>query len=236
MAAGAQNLFGYQQLSKVPTVGAPKLSVLGSGSLLPSGITSGTATLGGITQPSSGGLFGDSTPSVIGSDSREFGWKGKTVPSPKGSPVTSVGGAFAPGAWSSFNTPVTEGGWISGWRNPYVGNSDAYLPYSDASLSAVTSPNYDSSVFTQDEVDKIAAERKTQEKINEEKKNKMMELATMGDDTPQTSIGRPLMLGEGNAIAQHKSIAHGSPKRRKGKLDSFYFEGLYPKSSGGIVS
>ena len=64
----------------------------------------------------------------------------------------------------------------------------------------------------------------------------MMELATMGDDTPQTSIGRPLMLGEGNAIAQYDPIAPTPVKRRKGRLGSAYFEGLYPKSSGGIVS
>jgi len=115
-----------------------------------------------------------------------------------------------------------------------------YDPIYGTETNRVLSPNLESlaektDVLSDKDLKELEANYKVLEQQRQDKLNKMMELATAGDDTPQSSI-RPLKLGERNAIAQHKSIAHGSPKRRKDKLDSFYFEGLYPKSSGGIVS
>ena len=192
MAAGAQNLFGYQQLSKVPTVGAPK-----SPTLLPSGTSASTATLRGVTQPSSGGWFGGSTPSVIGTDA----------------PSETGGGYFAPGAPDSIRSSDYL---LRGWG----------VPNTSVSLSGVTSPNYDSSVFTEDEVAKIAAERKKQEKINQDKMNKMMELATMGDDR-QATAPRPQMVGAGSGMRNFQPIASGPLKRPDDILNTPFLQGLY---------
>ena len=84
------------------------------------------------------------------------------------------------------------------------------------------------------ELKELQVEYDRQEGIRQNKLNKLQELATMGDDTPQTSI-RPLMLGEGTAIAQYDPIGHGHVDFGDDALKRRYFEGLYPKSSGGMV-
>jgi len=75
-----------------------------TGSLFPAGTTAGTATLGGVTQPAAGGLFGGSTPSVIGSNA---------------SNVWNMQNGLAPGAnvlidryniGSSWDTPISLSG------------------------------------------------------------------------------------------------------------------------------
>ena len=193
MAAGAKNLFGYQQLSKVPTVGAPKLPVsqsLGSGSLLPSGMTSTDVSLGGVTQPGrSSNFFGSSTPSIFSSS-------GKALP---------------------YDPYIPD----------FLNRDDLLYPVEQGSLgSAVSSPSYESPVFTEDEVKKIAAERKKQEKINQDKMNKMMELATMGDDR-QATAPRPQMVGAGSGMRNFQPIASGPLKRPDDILNTPFLQGLY---------
>jgi len=100
-------------------------------SLFAPGTTAGTATLGGITQPSAGGLLGGSTPTVIGSSLGAGG-------------SMSGAGWFAPGAASSLNTPISNNGLV--WGNPNLtGIQPVFdpLPLSAASLSGVTSPTMD---------------------------------------------------------------------------------------------
>lgn len=134
MAAGAQNLFGYQQLSKVPTVGV---------------------------QPP--------TPAEI----------------------------FRQQEAVTFGSPT----------------------------SAPTIP-VQPEVITQSDADKIAIERQRQEEINRNKMNKMMELATMGDDR-QATAPRPQMVGAGSGMRGFTPIASGPLKREKDILDAPFLQGLY---------
>lgn len=122
MASGA---FGSAAGS---AAGAAAPGVGMTGSLFPAGTTAGTATLGGITQPAAGGLFGGSTPTVIGSNLGA------------GASMTGAGWA-APGASSSLLTPIGNNGLV--WGNPNLtGIQPVFdpLPLSAASLSGVTQP------------------------------------------------------------------------------------------------
>ena len=110
MASGA---FGSAAGS---AAGAAAPGVGMTGSLFPAGTTAGTATLGGITQPAAGGLFGGTSPTVL----------------PAASQIGQ--GFFSPGS-SVALTPASTGmltgaGGLGGWG----------LPDTSASLSAVTQP------------------------------------------------------------------------------------------------
>jgi len=134
MAAGAQNLFGYQQLSKVPTVGV---------------------------QP------------------------------------------FTPAEIFRQQEAVTFG-----------------------SPTSVPTIPVQPEVITQADADKIAIERQRQEKINQDKMNKMMELATMGDDR-QATAPRPQMVGANPAARNIKPYGSGPLDFGDDALKRRYFEGLY---------
>ena len=81
-------------------------------------------------------------------------------------------------------------------------------------------------VITQADADKIAIERQRQEKINQDKMNKMMELATMGDDR-QATAPRPQMVGAGSGMRNFQPIASGPLKRPDDILNTPFLQGLY---------
>jgi hypothetical protein len=95
----------------------------------------------------------------------------------------------------------------------------------------VLSPNIESLAEKTDVLsDKNLAELENNYKILEQqrqdKMNKMMELATMGDDTPQTSI-RPQMVGAGSGMRNFQPIASGPLKRPDDILNTPFLQRLY---------
>lgn len=63
-----------------------------------------------------------------------------------------------------------------------------------------------------------------QEKIRQAQQNKLMELATMGDDR-QATAPRPQVVGE--KVGQFKSVGHNPLDFGDDYLKKRYFEGLY---------
>ena len=95
----------------------------------------------------------------------------------------------------------------------------------------VLSPNIESLAEKTDVLsDKDLAELENNYKILEQQRqdklNKMMELATMGDDTPQTSIS-PQMVGAGSGMRNFQPIASGPLKRPDDILNTPFLQGLY---------
>lgn len=113
-----------------------------TGSLFPAGTTAGTATLGGITQPAAGGLFGGSTPSVMGSGTGI--WTGPGWASPGAgtsffwdAPV-SLSGVTQP----TMSTPAAQSGfskWITGPQGKQLG-ADMLKTFLDYEIALANQP------------------------------------------------------------------------------------------------
>ena len=65
-----------------------------------------------------------------------------------------------------------------------------------------------------------------QEKIRQAQQNKLMELATMGDDR-QATAPRPQMVGAGSGMRNFQPIASGPLKRPDDILNTPFLQGLY---------
>ncbi len=92
--------------------------------------------------------------------------------------------------------------------------------------SPIELPPVQPEVITQADADKIAIENQRQEKINQNKMNKMMELATMGDDR-QATAPKPQMVGTNPAAKNITPLGHGPLDFGDDALKRPYFEGLY---------
>tara|TARA_R100001163_G_scaffold39518_2_gene30064 strand:- start:4345 stop:4845 length:501 start_codon:yes stop_codon:yes gene_type:complete len=140
----------------------------------------------------------------------------------------------APMAGLSVQTATTKTpqSWFSGPNT--IDPGVPQLGYAPIMQTPQVSTIDSGTTYSANDVTELQKSYDDQEKIRQAQQNKLMELATMGDDTPQTSI-RPQMVGANPAASNIKAIASGPVKRRKGRLGSAYFEGLYPKSSGGMV-
>ena len=77
-----------------------------------------------------------------------------------------------------------------------------------------------------EELEQLQEQYDAQEAIRQNKLNKLQELATMGDDTPQTSI-RPQMVGTNPAARNINPLGHGPLDFGDDALKRRYFEGLY---------
>jgi len=79
---------------------------------------------------------------------------------------------------------------------------------------------------TQEEIAQLKAEEIRQAEIDRKKQEKMMELATMGDDR-QATAPRPQMVGAGSGMRNFQPIASGPLKRPDDILNAPFLQGLY---------
>jgi hypothetical protein len=79
---------------------------------------------------------------------------------------------------------------------------------------------------TQEDIAQLKAEEIRQAEIDRRKYEKMMELATMGDDR-QATAPKPQMVGAGSGMRNFQPIASGPLKRPDDILNTPFLQGLY---------
>ena len=121
-------------------------------------------------------------------------------------------------------TTKTPQSWFSGPN--IVDPGVPQLGYAPITQNPQVSTIDSGTTYSANDVTQLQEQFDTQEKIRQAQQNKLMELATMGDDR-QATAPRPQMVGAGSGMRGFAPIASGPLKRDKDILDAPFLQGLY---------
>jgi hypothetical protein len=121
-------------------------------------------------------------------------------------------------------TTKTPQSWFSGPN--IVDPGVPQLGYAPITQNPQVSTIDSGTTYSANDVTQLQEQFDTQEKIRQAQQNKLMELATMGDDR-QATAPRPQMVGAGSGMRGFAPIASGPLKREKDILDAPFLQGLY---------